>query len=178
MTCFSILIFVKLSTVLLLLLLCITPGLVTAGTITGNLPVMTQMVANCTLTLSSSSIAFPDEDPTTMPVITAVPGLLSYTTKCTGSAGLAVTLTVLANGHLQSGSNIININNLSFQKASGGTCPGTTSGGTLSTTVAQSVLATTGNINCTDKLVFNLVNSYSYAVGNYSAVLTFTLTAQ
>ena len=84
-----------------------------------------------------------------------------------------MTLTVLANRDLTSGTDTIAINTLSW--AASGT--GFTLSGNNDKTTAQTLGQWTGSGNATGSHTLSLPNLWSYATGVYTATLNYTLTA-
>jgi hypothetical protein len=142
-----------------------------ASTDTKTLNVSATVNARAKLTLSAGSISFGDADPDTTATITqATP--LTVDVKTRTAAASNVTLTVLADGDLMSGSDPIAINNLTWTTGAG------LSAGTMSSTAAVSLGSWTGSGNHTGMTqTYSLANSWTYAVGNYTAIVTYTLTA-
>jgi hypothetical protein len=124
------------------------------------------------LTLSSSSLAFPNSDPDTVPNIPAAGGPLTITAKARTSIGSAVTLVVQASADLRSGLDTIPISRLNWTAAGTGFVDGT-----MSATAAQPVASWVGSGSWTGSQSYTLVNAWSYAIGTYTTTLTYTLTA-
>ena len=121
------------------------------------------------LTLGAAGITFADADPTATPVMNAGPVTVDVGARTT--TGAAVTLTVLANGNLTSGTDVITINNLTWTATGTGFVAGTSNA-----TTAQSVGAWTGSGVRTGSQSFALPNSWAYVPGTYTATLNYTLT--
>ncbi|MEW5983524.1 MAG: hypothetical protein AB1806_14315 [Acidobacteriota bacterium] len=155
---------------LLVLALPASPG---AGTTTGTVSVSVSVAAVAKLTLSGSTVSFPNADPDTVPSITASEGALTIATKARTATGGPVTLTVMAIGDLTSGANIIAASNVSWTATGAGFLPGT-----LSTAAAQVVGSWIGAGSRTGTQTYQLANSWAYATGTYSTTATYTLTAQ
>jgi len=137
---------------------------------TKTLNVSATVSARAKLTLSSASVSFADADPDVTPSIAATP--LTVDVKTRTAAASNVTLTVLADGDLVSGSDAIAINNLTWTAGAG------LSAGTMSKTAAVSLGSWTGSGNHTGmSQTYALANSWTYATGSYAAVVTYTLTA-
>jgi hypothetical protein len=148
-------------------------GVAFAATATGTLTVNAAVSSTAKLQLSSSTISFPDADPDTTPSIASVPASITVTAKAKTSSAGNVTLTALAGGNLVSGINAIAIDNVTW--AGAGT--GFNGSGIMNTITPQSVGNWTGSGNQTGTLTFSFANSWSYLVGNYTAAVTYTLTA-
>ena len=124
------------------------------------------------LTLSSTSLTFPDADPDILGQVSALGGPISITAKGRASTGGQVILTVLASDDLRSGLNVIPASALTWT-ASG---PGFI-GGTLDKTTAVTLGAwgTSGVRSGTQTWLFR--NQWTYATGIYTAIITYTLSA-
>jgi hypothetical protein len=130
--------------------------------------------ASARLELSRLTIAFPDTpDVDANPSIAATGGAITVTAKGKTTGGATISLTVLAGGNLVSGSDTIAISNVTW--VGGGA--GFEAAGTMNSTVAQSVASWTNSGIRTGTQTFALANSWDYAVGNYTASATYTLTA-
>ena len=122
------------------------------------------------LTLSPTTISFPDADPTATPSIPANT-TVSVTARVRSSG--TPTLKVLASGDLASGGNSIGIGNVTWT-ASGAPFIA----GTMSKTTAQDAATfSAGSGAYSGTFVYALANSWNYAVGSYSQTATYTLTA-
>ena len=138
---------------------------------TKTLNVSATVSARAKLTLSAAAIAFGDADPDVTANIPADTALTVDVKTRTGAAG-NVTLTVLSDGDLISGSDSITIDKL---KWTGG---GGLVDGTMSHSSAVSLGSWTGSGNHTGMTQnYTLVNDWAYATGNYHAIVTYTLTA-
>jgi hypothetical protein len=126
-----------------------------------------------TLTLSRTTIPFASADPDTTPSIAAP--VVGVTYRVRGNAGGAWQITLLASGDLSSGLATIPVSNITWSATP---APPFLSG-TMSATVAQGLASGSGNVNPakTAQVTFFLANAWSYDVGTYSAIFTFTLTA-
>lgn len=148
---------------------------------TKDLTVTATVVSKCELTLAPTTINFPDTDPDEGGGM-SIPGssTVAVTAKVkTASGANNVTLKCLSDGDLISLTNaddIIPIANVSWTAANVlGT--GFVATGTMAKTpaAAVSVGTWTGSGKYTGTLTYALVNSWSYAVGSYSAKVTYTL---
>lgn len=147
------------------------PALVYAATDSQNLTINATVNAKAKLTLTPSTINFPDTDPDTTPI--PADNTVGVTAKVrTGSASTA-TLTVLANGDLTSGSDTIPISKVHWT----GSGSGFVTSGTLDKTTSQAVASWTGSGVYTGTLYFTMDNSWDYPTGTYSATATYLLTA-
>jgi hypothetical protein len=150
-------------------------GVAFAATDTKPVTVSATVSAIAKLTISSGTLTFPNTDPDTTP-IAATEGALSITAKARTSASGAVTLTVVSNDDLKSGAtDTIAISNITWTASGTGFVAGT-----MNKTTPQTVGSWTGsstNAGFTGTQTYSMVNSWAYATGNYSAALTYTLTA-
>lgn len=156
--------------VLLPWLLALLPASARAQTSTAALSANIQPIAR--LTLSSSTLVFPDADPDLFPQVGASGGALAITARGRASAGGQVVLTVIASDDLRSGVNLIPASALTWTATGPGFVPGT-----LDKTSATAVARWTGSAiqNGTQTWLFR--NLWSYATGIYTVTLTYTLTA-
>ena len=154
----------------LLLLLAATAGAAAAQTATTTFNANLGTVAR--LSLSFTSLAFPDADPDVVPQIVAAGGPLTITAKARASAGGTVTLTVVSTDDLRSGLNVIPAAVLSWT-ASG---PGFVNG-TLNGITPQTVGSWNGSGVRTGTQTFRFANSWMYSSGTYSVSLLYTLTS-
>ena len=122
------------------------------------------------LTLSPTTINFPDANPTTTPIIPADSTVaVTARVRTTGTP----TLRVLANGDLTSGGDTIGADQVSWTAA-----PVPFVAGTMNTSTAQDAATfAVGSGQYSGTYTFSLVNAWSYAVGSYTTTATYTLTA-
>ena len=139
------------------------------ATDTATVNVSAAVNAKAKLTVGAGPVAFLAADPTTTPLLSAT-APLSVDVKARTSASGNVTLTVLASADLTSGTDTIAISNLTW------TATGPFAAGTMNTT-AVSVGNWTGSGTQSGTQTYKLVNSWSYATGSYTTVLTYTLSA-
>lgn len=125
------------------------------------------------LSVSPISITFPSADPDVTPIIPAAP--IVVTIRIRQNPGTPWQLTALADGDLMSGSETVDITNVTW----GATPAPPFQNGTLSKTVAQRIAAGSGNVNPgqNGSLTFRLANSWNYSAGTYSQTIIFTLSA-
>jgi len=123
------------------------------------------------LTMSPSTINFPNADPDTVGLIPPSEGPVTVDAKAKTSGG-SVTLDVLALGDLSTGTNTIAISNITWTSGSAD-YNGT---GTMNKTTAQPVGTWNNSGWHQGVLNFKLANSWSYAAGSYNGSATFTLT--
>jgi hypothetical protein len=124
------------------------------------------------LTLSSSSLAFPDADPDTVTSIPANGSPLTITAKARTSIGSVVTLVVKSAGNLQSGLDTIPVSQVRWTATGTGFV-----GGTMSATTAQTVGSWVSSGSWSGTQSYTLLNAWTYAVGTYTTTLTYTLTS-
>jgi len=127
--------------------------------------------AKAKLTLGVAAVNFPDADPDSVPSVAAVENPVSVTVKAQTDGSSTVTLTAQANGDLDSGTDTIDISNVTWTATGAGFV-----GGTMDT-AAQSAGAWTGSGRRDGTFSYLLANSWDYAVGNYSQTVVYTLTA-
>ena len=125
---------------------------------------------SATLTLSSSTLTFPNADPDTTPFISATQNPLGVLVRVTGNPKGQVQLTALAAGDLLSGSGSIAITAVQWTAQGDGFVSGA-----LSKDTPQLVAQWVGNVYQQGTQQFQLTNSWSYATGNYSQTVVYTL---
>ncbi len=166
----------SLVTIFSLALLLITGSAFAASDIK-NLTVTANVGSTAKLTLGATTLTFPDSDPDGTPLITATEGAITVTAKAKTAAGNPVTLTVRSSGgssgDLVSGPNTIPIANLSWT----GTGTGFVAGPTSVSNINQSAGSWPVSGTYSGTQTFSLVNSWAYAVGTYTATITYTLTS-
>lgn len=140
----------------------------TAG---ASIAVTAHVDAKAKLSLSLSSINWADADPDVVTAFSSGP--ITVDVKARTSAGGAVTVTVLADGELVSGSDTIPVNTLAWT-ASG---LGFTATGNNNFTTAQTLGSWTNSGNHTGSQTLSLPNLWSYKTGTYTVTLNYTLTA-
>lgn len=124
------------------------------------------------LSISTSSVTFPDANPDLVPVIGSSPPAVTITAKARASSGATVTLTVEATDDLRSGMDTIPVNNVTWTAAGPGFVAGT-----LSRSSPQ-ILGTWGNSGVqTGQQSFLFANRWTYAPGTYSVTLVYTLSS-
>jgi len=124
------------------------------------------------LSLSTTTLAFADSDPDTVPQVPASQGPVTISAKARASANGAVTLTVLASDDLRSGVDTIPASNITWTATGGGFVPGT-----LSRTVPQTVASWAGSGVWNGTQSFLFLNLWAYVTGTYTLTMTYTLTA-
>jgi len=132
------------------------------------------LATSASLTLGTNTITFPNADPGTTPKIACSQNPVTVVCRVTGAKNSNVSLSVIANGNLVSGSNSIPITQVTWTT----TGPGYVAG-TMNTTAV-----TAGNWpNAHGTETYNgtfsyfLANSWNYATGTYTASVTYTLLA-
>ena len=138
-----------------------------------------QAALSVTVTLTPSTIRFPDASPTTTPVVAATAAVQVAVVVAGATKNETWSVTSLANGDLVNGPWSIASANVTWTalKSGGGCGSCVCMAGAASKTVPQSVLVGQGNTNangimCTQS--YNLANSWSYAPGAYTQSLTIT----
>lgn len=124
------------------------------------------------LTITPSAINFRDADPSVMPSIPANENPVSVTAYAQTTGNKTVTLTVIAAGDLVSGNDTILINNVTWTATGNGFL-----GGTMSKTTPQTAGRWHRSGTRMGTFSFFLNNSWSYATGNYTQTVTYTLTS-
>lgn len=140
-----------------------------AQTVTEGILVTANINSKAKLTLGTPTLVFADADPDDFPTIAAP--AFTVAVKARTTAGAAVTLTVLSDDDLLSGSDAIAISALTWAASGTGF-----SAGTSNKTTAQTVGAWSGSGNQAGTQTYSLANSWTYATGIYTATLTYTLT--
>ena len=125
------------------------------------------------LSVSPVSITFPSADPDINPAVAAAPVIVSV--RIRQNQGTSWRLTALANGDLISGSETVDITNVTWAA----TPAPPFQNGTLSKAVAQQMGAGSGNVNPAQNgsVTFRLANSWTYSAGTYTQTIVFTLSA-
>jgi hypothetical protein len=137
-----------------------------------NLTVNASIESLATLALGQSAIHFTNADPDTTPSIAATENAVTVSSKVRLTTGNTATLTHVAGGDLTSGSDTIAISNVTWTASGTGYVAGT-----MNKTTGQSAGSWTTNGNHTGTFSYFLANSWSYAVGTYTATTTYTLAA-
>ncbi len=141
------------------------------STATATVNVTVNVSARATLDLhGTNSVTFGDADPDTTASIAA--SAMTVDVKGRTSGGSNVTLTVVSNQDLTSGSDAIGIGNLTWTATGTGFAAGT-----MNKTTAQTVGTWAGSGTHSGTVTLKLANSWAYNAGAYTATLTYTLTA-
>jgi hypothetical protein len=124
------------------------------------------------LTLSSTSVTFPDSSPDIVPFVSGLPNPLSITVKARLTANASLRLSVLASDDLRSGTRTIPASHITWTAAGAGFVAGT-----LSRTTPQSVGSWVGSgaRNGSQSLLFR--NLWTHPTGTYSLTMTYTLSS-
>ena len=152
------------------ILLCSTQAFAQAATAGATVTVSATVNPKAKLTVGAASVTFNDADPDVTPLLTAT-AALSLNVRSRTAAASNVTLTVQSGGDLTSGSDTIPIANLTWTATGTGYVAGTMG------TTASSLGSWTGGGNELGTQTYQLVNSWNYRTGTYSATITYTLTA-
>jgi hypothetical protein len=126
------------------------------------------------LTVSRTSLHFPDSDPDAVPSVPASENPITLGVRVRGNKGGTWGLTVLSSGDLVSGSNTIGISHVTWSAQ-----PSPFLDGQLDRTTPQVVASGSGNVSSYlyGTVRFYFKNSWNYYTGNYSQVIIYTLTA-
>ena len=146
-------------------------GSIFAASTTATLAIGATVSSTAKLTLGAASISFANADPDSTPSITASPDPVSVTAKAKTSTAGNVTLTVQTSDDLKSGTDVIDITNVTWTVTGAGFSAGAMSKAPGSTSAAS----WTGSGNRSGTFSYALANSWSYATGNYTATATYTL---
>ena len=147
-----------------------TQAMAQAATAGATVTVSATVSPKAKLTVGAGSVAFNDADPDVTPLLTAT-AALSLNVRARTAAASNVTLTVQSGGDLTSGSDTIPIANLTWTATGTGYAAGTMG------TTASSLGSWTGGGNEAGTQTYQLVNSWNYRTGTYTATITYTLTA-
>jgi len=128
--------------------------------------------ASAKLSFGVTTLTFPAADPDVVPAVAATENPVQVDVSVNGSPGLTAQLSVQAGGDLISGANRIPISNITWTAQGSGFVSGV-----LSSTTSELVGQWMGKTTVTGYLRFWLANSWSYAPGNYSQNLVYTLIA-
>lgn len=122
------------------------------------------------LSLSTTSISFPDADPDDVPQVPALGGALLITAKARATAGTLVVLTVVATDDLRSGVSVLPASNITWSSTGAGFVSGTLSASapaTLGSWVGS------GARSGTQQLYFR--NLWTHPTGIYTTSIVYTL---
>lgn len=141
---------------------------------TATLTINATVNAKAKLTISPTTINFPDADPTSTTSIPA-DSAVSVTAQVRTGSNANPTLVVKALNDLISGSDVIDISNVTWTATGTGFVNGTLVKGS-DVNVASWTGSSPGQ-GYTGSLSFKLANSYAYPTGSFTAQAVFTLTA-
>jgi hypothetical protein len=161
-----------LSVPLIVLVFCGLAAPAAALNINADVGITAALASSAQLSITPSSINFPNADPDNVPSIKANENPVTVTVNAQSTLFRTITLTVLAHGDLISGSNPIAIGNVTWTATGTGF-----RAGTMSRTTSQTAGSWRGSVNSTGTFSYFLKNSWSYATGNYTQTITYTLTA-
>ena len=156
------------TTVLLGLIAVASAGTSWAQTRTATMTATIAAVAR--LSLSPTTISFPDANPDTLPQVPANPGPISITTKARAPLNSTVTLTLRASDNLRSGVTTLPASRITWTATGAGF-----GAGTLSATTAQTVGSWTGSGVRTGTQSFLFANAWTLPTGTYSTTMLYTL---
>lgn len=142
------------------------------ATASTNVTVNSTVGARASLVFGTTTISFPDADPSSVPSIPASQNAVSVTASVRSGSSSVSTLQVQAAGDMTSGSDTIPISNVTWTATGSGFVAGT-----MDKTTAQAAGSWTGPGQRTGSFSYFLANSWDYATGNYSVTVTYTLSA-
>lgn len=128
--------------------------------------------ARARLSLSTSSLSFPDSNPDLFPQVQASSGAVTITAKGRATEGSTVTLTVRASADLRSGIDTIPSSAITWTASGPGFVPGT-----LSATADQVVGSWTGSGVRVGTQNYRFQNLWTYPSGTFTTSLLYTLTS-
>jgi len=137
---------------------------------TQTLTINATVSARAELTISPTTINFPDASPTTTP---SIPANSTVSVTANVRTGGTPTLKVLANGNLTSGANSIAITNVTWTASAAPFIAGTLN----SATSQDAATFSSGSGSYSGVFTFALANSWARADGSYTQTATYTLTA-
>jgi hypothetical protein len=124
------------------------------------------------LSLSSTTLSFPDANPDLVPAIPSTGGPITITTKVRATPGTTVTLSVQSSDDLRYGTATIPVSAVRWTASGNGFRHGT-----MNRTVAQTVATWVGSGARAGTQAYSLTNSWTYATGSYSTTFVYTLSA-
>jgi hypothetical protein len=122
------------------------------------------------LALVSTTLAFPDADPDTVPSVPGVPAAISITAKARTARNSQVTLTLQSIDDLRSGVTVLPASLITWTAAGPGFLPGT-----LSRSAAQTVGTWTGSGIRSGSQSFYFENRWTHPPGIYTITLVYTI---
>jgi len=141
-------------------------------TSTQTVTLSTNLAARAKLRFGLLALSFPDADPDTVPSNPANVNPLSVTSSARTGASSTATLTCLATGDLVSGASTVAIGNMTWTASGSGYVSGT-----MNRTTPQTAGSWTGPGQQAGTFSYFVTNLWSYAVGNYSTTISYTLNA-
>jgi hypothetical protein len=124
------------------------------------------------LSLSSTTLSFPDANPDLIPAIPSTGGPITITAKVRATPGSPVTLSVQSSDDLRYGTATIPAPAVRWTATGAGFRDGT-----MNTAVAQTVATWVGSGARAGTQAYTLTNSWNYATGSYSTTFVYTLSA-
>jgi hypothetical protein len=124
------------------------------------------------LSLSSTSVSFPDSNPDLVPQVPGAPGPLVITVKARTTINSTIRLSVLASDDLRSGVRTIPASNITWTATGAGFVPGT-----LNRTTPQTVGSWIGSGVRTGSQSLFFRNVWTHPTGTYTLTMTYTLSS-
>jgi hypothetical protein len=149
-----------------------TPSVLEAASQTATVYVGADDTSTVQLSIGAASINFPSANPGSTPMVASTQNPVSVTASAQIDDQSTAVLTVQAGGDLISGSDTISINKVSWTATGAGFTAGTMD---KNNPVTAGSWQGPGEYSGTFSLF--LANSWSYATGNYSQTVTYTLSA-
>jgi hypothetical protein len=125
------------------------------------------------LSLSSTSVTFPDADPGATPLVAAVPSSITISARARLPRNTQITLTVQSSDDLRSGVTVLPVSFVTWTS----TGAGFSAAGTMSRTASQLVGRWTGSGVRTGTQSYRFENRWTHPVGVYSTTLMYTLSS-
>lgn len=143
-----------------------------AGASIVTLDVEAESESTAQLTITPAAIHFPNANPNTVPAVPALENPVSVTANAQVDVAATATLTVIALGDLISGSDTISSDKISWTASGDGFIAGT-----MSKDAPVTAGSWVGPGDHSGTFSYFLANSWSYATGNYTQTVTYTLIA-
>ena len=131
---------------------------------------MVTLPTQARLSLSSTSVLFPDADPELTPLVSAVPAGITVSARARVPRNSQITLTVQSTDDLRSGVTVLPASLVTWTATGAGFTEGT-----MSRTAPQLVGRWTGSGVHTGTQTYRFENRWTHPVGVYSATLVYTL---
>lgn len=144
---------------------------------TANVKVGATVSSSAILTLSTTSITFPDADPDTVKSIPAQENGALVTAKVKTGSATPATLKVLAADDLKSGTDVIPITNVTSTATNASGSFFSTSPVTWSKTAPGATVGEGKSGSYSGTFSWFLANNWNYVTGSYTANATYTLLA-